>query len=233
VMLEAQMAAKPRWLRGTEGVTYPPEPWFLGGALTGSVFLVPRRALPAEHARTVPADHHLVSVAGLVPLAVSFVHYLAGGVLSYDELLVALPVRRRATVRFSIAQIWVDSASSAQGGRALWAIPKQLAEFARASTGAVVQCRAAVAGKFVASLTATQRRTLLPGRWQFPLTTAQALEGREVIAGNSIVGRPHLTTAAWEFAADGPLGWLAAARPLFGLSIDEAAIAFGQRVARR
>lgn len=231
-MIELQDAARAGWIAAPTGLSYPPEPWFLGGVLTGTVFRVPSSALPSELRANIPADHVPLTLAGQLPIAVAFVHYAAGGVLTYEELLVAVPVRRGLRLRCSVVQIWVDSAISLTGGRALWNIPKQLAAFdgtrARDRVGATMRTQAGE----VASLTADIRGTLVPGRWQLPLTTAQHLAGTDVVSTNCVIGRLRRTRASWSFGADGPLAWLRQARPLADLMIDDAIVAFGQQVTR-
>ena len=59
--------------------------------------------------------------AGLYGAA--FVDYREDGVLSYQELLVARAVRDGAVPRVSITDIWVNSPTSRDGGRSLWAMP--------------------------------------------------------------------------------------------------------------
>jgi hypothetical protein len=72
-----------------------------------------------------------VQVAGRVCVATVFVHYQPGSVLTYHELLGGLLVRHGRTGRtgLTVPFIWVDSASSKQGGRELWGVPKELARF--------------------------------------------------------------------------------------------------------
>ncbi|GAA4296590.1 hypothetical protein GCM10023148_57270 [Actinokineospora soli] len=82
-------------------MTYPPEPWDLRGAAVVSVWW--RRG----------------------PVCTAFVDYQPDGVMAYHELLVARPTRHGVT----IPSIWVDSPASRAGGRDLWAIPKDLADF--------------------------------------------------------------------------------------------------------
>ena len=66
---------------------------------------------------------------------VAFAHYVAGGVLQYEELLLAVAVHRGAQVRCSIPRIWVTSESAQHGGRELWGIPKHLGDFSRSADG--------------------------------------------------------------------------------------------------
>ena len=89
-------------------MTYPPEPWHLHGQLWLSLFRVRR----GEHPDRPP---------GLYGAAL--VSYEEPSPLTYSELLVATPVG----VKAQITDIWVDSPDSRDGGRELWAIPKELA----------------------------------------------------------------------------------------------------------
>src|SRR5688500_19005620 len=95
---------------------FPSPPWNLRGTMWLSVFPVRSSGTPRRP-------------AGLYGAA--FVDYAEGGVLAYQELLVARLVRDGAVPRVHICDIWVDSAPSRDGGRALWAIPKELADLHR------------------------------------------------------------------------------------------------------
>jgi hypothetical protein len=108
---------------------YPPEPWYLGGSMLVSVFAVPAETLPPEFA--LPQGRRALRIGSCVIVGVAAVQYLPGGVLEYDELLVAVPSLGRGGLRVTIPQIWVDSPASRLGGRELWGIPKQLARFTR------------------------------------------------------------------------------------------------------
>ena len=88
---------------------YPPAPWGLQGQGWLSLFRV-RSAGPRPDGRYV---------AG-------FVSYEPDSPLTYAELLVARVLDRR---QVEITDIWVDSVASRDGGRALWAIPKELCDF--------------------------------------------------------------------------------------------------------
>lgn len=220
------------WLRSESGVAYPPEPWYLGGSLRTSVFRVPVGELPHEVTATVPADHSAIRVGGRATVGVAFAHYVAGGVLQYEELLLAVAVHRGAQVRCSIPRIWVTSESAQHGGRELWGIPKHLGDFSRSADGPATETSMRWEGSAVASLTARDGARLLPGRRQLPLPTAQQLDGRAFAAHNVAVGRVRKLRAAWQFAAGGPLGFLAGREPSFSAAITDAAILFGLGVER-
>lgn len=225
-------AAPEGWLTSASGVAYPPEPWYLGGFLRVSAFRVPAGQLPAEMTASVPEDHVPIRLGGSVTVGTAFVHYTAGGVLQYEELLVALAVHRGAQLRTSIPLIWVTSESSQHGGRELWGIPKHLGDFDRSASGPDTETSMRWRGHRVASLSARDGRRLLPGHRQVPLPTAQTLDGRRCTAHNIAVGRVRRLQARWAFASDGPLGFLAGRTPLFSAAITDAAILFGLEVAR-
>ncbi|MFB2580378.1 acetoacetate decarboxylase family protein [Herbiconiux sp. P15] len=210
--------------------TYPPEPWYLGGSLLVSVFLVPASALPVGF--DLPDGRRPLRIAGRVVVGVAAVEYVPGGALEYDELLVALPSFGRGGLRVMIPQIWVDSEASKRGGRELWGIPKHLARFERTTAGRRTQVRMLVDGRTVAGLAARRGRALLPGLHQIALPILQRLEGRTTLSRNLVIGRVSGLRTAWRFADDGPLAWLRGVRPALSVELHDAAIVFGMRVQR-
>jgi hypothetical protein len=211
---------------------YPPEPWYLGGHLLVSAFRVPVAELPAPVLEAVPHDHAPLVVAGHVTLGAAFVHYLPGGALRYEELLLALPVRKGLAIRQSIPHIWVDSPASMRGGRELWGIPKALGTFTREVDGRAVRTAMQDDGTEVAALDARVGPRLLPGSPPVPLATAQLLAGRRFVSRNTVFARVHALRTQWRFAPDGPLGFLAGRTPLLSLALRDAAVVFGTRVER-
>src|SRR5690606_15942184 len=89
---------------------YPPAPWQMHGQLWLSLFKV--RA--GDHPDREPGVY-----------GVALVRYEEPSPLTYGELLVARPLNKAV----NITDIWVDSPASVAGGRALWAIPKDLCDF--------------------------------------------------------------------------------------------------------
>lgn len=211
---------------------FPPEPWYLGGHLLVSAFRVPVRELPESVRAAVPHDHTPLVVAGHVTVGAAFVHYLPGGALQYEELLLALPVRRGLAIRQSIPHIWVDSAASRRGGRELWGIPKELGDFTREADGRTVRTTMRSGGAEVAALDARVGPRLLPGTTPVPLATAQLLGGRRFVSRNTVFAHVHALRTTWRFAPDGPLGFLAGRTPLLSVALHDAAVVFGTRVER-
>ena len=222
-----------RWPRSAAGVPYPPAPWYLGGDFHLSAFRLPWPRLPDDFCGVVPTDHTVVRIGGRVTVGVAFVHYTDGGALAYEELLVALLVRKGARIRYSIPQIWVSSEESMHGGRELWGIPKQLGTFGRRPAGRSTRTTMTVDSEVVATLDASRSGPMLPGTRKLWLPTAQVLEGRRTVARNLVVGEVAMITAHWSFPGDGPLGYLAGHAPAFNAMIRNASVSFGMEAGNR
>ncbi len=165
--------------------------------------------------------------AGLYGAA--WVEYAEPSPLTYRELLVARPVRVGAGVRVRITDIWVDSPASMAGGRALWAIPKGLADFSAPGPDAAWGMRAAVEGRTIAAAHVTghpRRGPRLPVRFRTDQPSLPETDGPRV---TSVRGwaRSWPVGVRWDLPADGALGWLRAARPLASLSLEAFELRFG------
>ncbi len=209
---------------------YPPEPWELRGQMYLSVFAVPRSALPALPAPLAAAVRPL---GRRVPVGAAWVSYEPGGVLAYRELLTAVLVHERGRPRVSILDIWVDSVASRDGGRALWGIPKDLAQLTiRPGTGRSTVMAAhtgAEPGSVPGPIGAASFRAglRLPGRWPTPMTVAQSLGGG--VRRTPVRARAGVRAAAatWRVDAQGPLGYLAGRRPLATVMLTDFRLRFG------
>jgi hypothetical protein len=174
---------------------------------------------------TLPDGRRPLRLGRSAVVGVVFAQYLPGGVLSYDELLVAIPSLRRLRALITIPQIWVDSPASMAGGRELWGIPKELGRFQRESP-------TVVALEGVAAVSAGSSRWRLPGRHRLPLTTLQSLDGRRIVSRNEVTGTIAGLRADWSFEPDGPLASLAGRTPMLSIAISDATITFGTDVER-
>jgi hypothetical protein len=99
--------------------------------LAGPCIVVPL-LVPVERARRfVPGDVQIVPAApGRTLGALIGVTYEPGSTLSYSELLVVCAsVRSGDRVGGWISHIWVDDEQSVSGGRSIWKLPKNLADF--------------------------------------------------------------------------------------------------------
>lgn len=195
------------------GVSYPPEPWDLHGQAVASVFLVPAADLPAP-----PPGTRIVTLRGRAVVTAAFFRYEEPSPLTYDEIMATVLVRRGLRLRVWIPWIWVDSEASRDGGRALWAIPKDLAEFR-------VEPARRHEGVGLASATIERTRGL-PGRWPLGFRIAQARGGRSVVTPVSGRVSAELVRATWTFS--GPLDVIAGRKPLVSLRVPRFALLFGR-----
>jgi hypothetical protein len=161
----------------------------------------------------------------------AFVDYVEGGVLSYRELLVARLVRDGSVPRVHITDIWVDSEASRDGGRSLWAIPKDLAELhvrtRDVGPATRTSCDANINGSAVAAARFTAAR--VPSiRTPFRFSLAQQDEdGTPVVTPVSGTSRNLLVHGQWDFGADGPLAWLHGRRPVTTFVLGDFRLTFG------
>jgi len=197
---------------------YPAAPWRLRGQMWGTLFAV--AGAPGR-----PRGAY----------AAAFVSYEPGSPLTYSELLVA---RHLGGTRVQVTDIWVDSPASRAGGRELWAIPKELADFgldtrhtgplsraewsARVPTGSVGR-RAVASARFTDVSRAGVRLPLRGGTRQPPLVPGERTAEAPIRGSAKVLpGRGH-----WEFEADGPLAWLRGARQLGSFRLCDFRLSFG------
>lgn len=108
-------------------MTYPNAPWTLQGFALQTLQL-----LDVERVRPfIPPEFKLLCVLpGKTVGGVYCSHYGSGSVLEYSELIVAAGlVSYSGQIGGWISHIYVDSADSVAGGRNIWGLPKELAEF--------------------------------------------------------------------------------------------------------
>ncbi|MBX6342143.1 MAG: acetoacetate decarboxylase family protein [Thermomicrobiaceae bacterium] len=109
-------------------MSYPPAPW----VLYGRAIFAPR-LLDSRGARAfVPPYLDVVSVLpGKTLGGVYLAAYGPGSALAYHELIVVAALARSGgRVGFWISHIYVDDLRSMAGGREIWGLPKEMAEFA-------------------------------------------------------------------------------------------------------
>ena len=202
---------------------YPSEPWRLVGELELAAWLIP----PRDAAFKVPEGWRPLRLFGRRLVGGVFARYASGGDLAYRELAVGVVVRRGWRLAVTIPWIWVDEPRALEGGRRLWAIPKQPARFRHAAARLDAED---AAGRTLAAL---QRRVLppLPGRWTAALTVAQTAEDGARLPPARLRGRLTLARSRWR--GSGPLRMLDGRAPFVSLRLDRAEMLFGSdRTAR-
>lgn len=196
---------------------YPPPPWRMHGQMWLTLVRTTADAGPER-----PAGVY----------GVGLVDYQEPSPLTYGELLVArqVTIPRPESGRsptsgkhVTVTDIWVDSAPSRAGGRELWGVPKELADFTwdrpdpcRCPRSAVVRAGSAE----IARVELAAPKMLLP-RIPFRGSTWQRRDdGSPVVARLRGSARTFPIRARWDFPADGPLGWLRGSRQLATVAMD-------------
>ncbi len=203
---------------------YPPAPWQMRGQGWLSLFRV--RGVERRPDGTYVA---------------AFVSYEAPSPLTYSELLVARVLDRR---QVEITDIWVDSVPSRDGGRALWAIPKDLCDFTLEHRHTGVVSRATwsastdrlIAGAVFTDLSRVSPRLPFPGigTRQPPLPDATSDTGVPDVDDSAPVtavlrgsARAMACRGTWDLAPTGPLGWLRGQRQLASFRMADFKMLFG------
>ncbi|HEY9880378.1 MAG TPA: acetoacetate decarboxylase family protein, partial [Leptolyngbyaceae cyanobacterium] len=108
-------------------MAYPSAPWNLSGfALLTLHLLDVDRVKPL-----IPSDLSIVPVLpGKTLGSVYFSVYTKGSALEYSELIVAPAVlTRQGKIGSWVSHIYVNNEDSVAGGREIWGLPKEMAEF--------------------------------------------------------------------------------------------------------
>lgn len=108
-------------------MAYPQAPWTLQGYVLQTLQLI-----DIERSRPfIPPEFDIVSLLPGKTLGGVYVsHYGSGSVLEYSELiLVGGLVRYSGKIGGWVSHIYVDNTDSIAGGREIWGLPKELAEF--------------------------------------------------------------------------------------------------------
>jgi acetoacetate decarboxylase len=118
---------KAKAILGLMTMTYPPAPWHLYGNALQSFHLIDWESAKA----LVPSDLEIVSVLPGKTLGSLYLSaYDSRSTLSYHELIVvAALVRYQGTIGSWVSHIYVDHPESVEGGRNIWGLPKEMADF--------------------------------------------------------------------------------------------------------
>ncbi|HEY9846951.1 MAG TPA: acetoacetate decarboxylase family protein [Candidatus Caenarcaniphilales bacterium] len=108
-------------------MTYPQPPWTLRGYALQTLQLIDiARVRPL-----IPSELEIIAVwPGKTIGGVFVASYGAGSALEYNELIVVSAITRHASQPGGwISHIYVDNPDSVAGGREIWGLPKELAQF--------------------------------------------------------------------------------------------------------
>lgn len=110
-------------------MTHPPAPWRLRGE--AAILLAPVRAATTR-SLPLPPGLELVALGGWTVGGILLARYDETATLPYHELIVFSGLARpvgSARAGAIVSHIYVDSERSVAGGRAIWGLPKELADF--------------------------------------------------------------------------------------------------------
>lgn len=188
---------------------YPPPPWRLRGRAFAAAWLV--RDLEAP----IPSGWAPLKLGPFHLLGAVWAGYGLGGDLSYRELALGLVVRKGAALAVTLPWVWVDSQASQAGGRALWAIPKDMAAFRQDATAMTAETPLGPAGL------QPRRRGAHMGRRTLGFATAQPDQGRTIMARASITADIRWARADWRLPIALP------AKPLMSFELEDLQLVFG------
>jgi len=131
---------------------------------------MPPGSIPED---VLPAGIDVLRRDGSAVVSAVWWDYRQGSTLVYREFLVATMCRNPGVG--TVLRIWVDNVQSMVGGRELWYVPKELAEF-RFDHDAGFSAAMRIDGRDVVSYRFTPRWSV-PGRWPAKVVTVQEQDG--------------------------------------------------------
>jgi hypothetical protein len=196
-------------------IRYPPPPWRLRGSL-----LYTPELIPLERARrAAPADLEIVALfPGFTAGGLMLATYGTGSTLAYHELLaVSAVIRAAGRLAGWVSRLYVDHEVSQMGGREIWALPKEQAEFRWDEASRHVSVRRN--GCTLCEL--SYGRPIQGWRQRFTLQAAGRDEERLtrfLVTGR---GRVGIARAGWRIPPESPLAPLGIGRSRFVLTLCE------------
>ncbi|AFY58927.1 acetoacetate decarboxylase [Rivularia sp. PCC 7116] len=108
-------------------MTYPAAPWHLKGYAVQTLQLVDID----KASKFIPSELEIVSLLPGKTLGSIYIScYESGSLLTYNELIAAPGlVRYQGKIGGWISHIYVDNLDSVAGGREIWGLPKEMADF--------------------------------------------------------------------------------------------------------
>ncbi len=195
---------------------YPPSPWLLKGSATQTLHLVEI----ARARQFVPPHLEIVAVLpGKTIGSVYISEYRSGSILEYNELIVAPAlVKNQGKIGGWISHIYVDNHDSVAGGREIWGLPKEMAEFVRGDRYTIVKQQ----NRTLCSSSVSNN--LLSGLKIQPEITGYCfgnLNGRLVSFGNDFKAKIRSIDSKLVVPPSSPFAQLDLAQPLLALELED------------
>lgn len=201
---------------------YPPAPWTLQGYAIQTLQLVDiQRVRPL-----IPPELEIVSVwPGKTLGGVYVSSYRSGSVLQYNELIVnSAIVRYAGRIGGWVSHIYVDNADSVAGGREIWGLPKEMAEFTW-ENGASASVTVRQGNRQLCSL-AYSKPSLA---WHLPLsgTVFSTLGSNILLFKGEFSSRAGLVSGKLAVPAESPFASLDCCQPLLTVYCDDLRLVAG------
>jgi acetoacetate decarboxylase len=203
-------------------MNYPPAPWQLRGYATQTLNLVDIDRVR----RFVPPELDIVAILpGKTIGSIYISEYQLDSVLTYNELIVAPAlVRQRTKIGGWISHIYVDNPDSMAGGRAIWGLPKELAEFTRIGRQITVKqqaktlCRLSYRSNLLSDLKITPKITV---------PCFGNLNGNLLYFNNDFQGKVSLVDSNLEIPQSSPFASLNLSTPLLTIDLQDLSLVTG------
>jgi len=189
-------------------MTYPPAPWQLQGYACQTLQPVDT----AQAQALVPSEVTIISLwPGKTMGGVYLATYGPGSALEYHELIVvAALVSYAGQVGCWISHIYVDNPDSVAGGREIWGLPKELAEF---TWEPGQQSRVVVRQAERQLCTLSYNQPVWGWRQGFTVPSFSTLETNLLLFQGQAKARISLVTARLEVPGESPFASLGLGQP--------------------
>ncbi|MGB3638911.1 MAG: acetoacetate decarboxylase family protein [Rivularia sp. (in: cyanobacteria)] len=198
-------------------MTYPPAPWILKGYAVQTLQLVDIE----KASKFVPPELEIVSLLPGKTLGSIYISsYESGSLLKYNELIVAPAfVRYQGKIGGWISHIYVDNPDSVAGGREIWGLPKEMADFSW-NNGSV---KVSQNNRELCSLRYQKAFLNLSTWWQQELSAGSfgGLGSELLYFENQFKTQVGLLQGKLEIAQDSPFTSLNLDKPLFTLDLQK------------
>ncbi|NEP51888.1 MAG: acetoacetate decarboxylase family protein [Moorea sp. SIO3C2] len=217
-------------------MTYPNPPWTLQGYAIQTLQLI-----DIERVRSlIPPEFDIVSLLpGKTLGGVYLSLYGSGSVLEYSELIVvAGRVRYSGKTGGWISHIYVDNHDSVAGGREIWGLPKEIAEFTWEKCDRVASPTANRSTRYHHRVTVRQGENTLcrfsynhaKFGWQLPLNdnVLSTLSGNILYFNGDFKSRLGLVASQLEVPPESPFANLGLKQPWLTLDMDKLCLTAGE-----
>jgi acetoacetate decarboxylase len=200
---------------GANEMEYPQAPWTLKGYAFLSLHLIDI----AKASPFIPVELAIVStIPGKTVGGVYLSQYTNGSDLTYSELIVVAGlVRWRGTIGAWVSHIYVDNLDSVAGGREIWGLPKEMAEF-RWESGESGKVTVRQGDQLLCAWRSTGRLSLLRQRFSFPSFSQQ--NGSFLLFNSTAQANFGLTRVNLDIPQSSPFGRLIDSPPIATVSAD-------------